>query len=523
MKNIEGGAAGVFGVIEYLDGETKIKKTYLEFTQHHHKPSLHTVADYLITLTAISEHEAHALLLKYKPDEYPNIYEYNETKWIDVPSEQRMKLKNNKDTNYINQCTVVMDVVQGYNLDDDAYKVFNKSNPAQTSHIIALYFTELINIIKTMKLLPCDRHFGNVFYDPKHDKLKFIDYGFFRTINVIHHITNDDIGHTFHHEPNNTMYRDNEELAPTSDDIPDTLAQLILCQHLCTFDMCREYLHEVIPTVFRIHGTETPNIFIAALKEAKVCTQFTNEIMKIVVNAKLTTSINKAVANWLGGPYPPQVPSRRVLLYLKTNPAGFKAVYYKTLTTLRDIKRKSTSELWESLKQCEPVERCLILMLYYDFDPFDEMNYLTAYVMSNLKPMTSPLWRAESRINGIIGLQPGKHVKWDIPLTTSLNSSKVLNTLTTHDGIKYIYKFNNVKAAHIARCCNDYTTKIIKYPLDDANDKNPLNATRIVGSITVESEYILDMFTEFVVKSITPTTMNDISCTLIELEPYKPT
>lgn len=499
---------GVFGSIELLENNTKLKKTYIEDTERRGAKELMTISDKVIIIEPVSEHQAHEYLHSSMPTDYPKIYSYKETDYLSIPESERPPiphiLKNLKaKSEYLKVCEVVMDFINKPVLRDVITQQIghNRSNAIK---FLKSWFNRLLDMVQHAHILPNDFHIANILSSAP-DDVNFIDYAFYSHFEVIDTITDYDIGYKL--TPN--TYEVSKYNIKTLE--PLELKTSTFTRHdaeLMFYDILRYELKRVSVyncvhnSIWLLFQDETIDIFKDAMTQLKLSQEFQRLVIVSLTNGYYTKCMYESIYNWLGGGNIRHVSIHRILSFKMLNPKEYNVIEQKWESVIKsELKKLSADELVKYLDSHDvpKIERRLIYCYYKDYNPWKEQSHIYSFVVNNLTTVDM-LYRVECTNRFSNTLHTGSEIKWDNFISATKLKEYAL-TFCNNDGENYLFLFIKPQAAHLHLPGRKYTTNPLSYNLHNPDDTNWLNFTT-VNRIVISDEWILNPYTSYAVSEI---------------------
>ena len=530
MTEIKPPIPGVMGTVELVDNNTKIKKTYIEIREITNIPSLLTIGDKVYTYTSITEHEAHETLYKHFPDKYPKIYEYKETKYLDLPEAERPRINKvcqnfggNEHNIYI--CVVVMDFVNKPNLRDVLTEQLQ--TPQQAINFLKLWFKNLLDMVKVCHIQPNDFHAANILTDLPNDIL-FIDYGWYRKFEPIDEIDSNNNYHyigwkidpTTKQITKKSVITGHEELfKPKQITMTDEDAELMLFD-IMRYELKRSLYNSIHNVIYLLFQDQMIDLFKQAMKELKLGQKFQSLVLSSLTNGRLFKSIYDSVENWLGFKDNNHVSIHRILRCKMTEPDKYLeyerkwTIDYHLIPEIKKLSKNELFEYFKSHKEITRTERDLICCLYYNYNPWFEQAHIYSYIIKN-QQVVSLLYRLEytNRFNDNDDkLTVGQMFSWSN--YTSMTTIKEYALSFADDRLhsngdndddsnkkNYLFVIHNAKAAHMKRAGDNFTTHYSSYNHENPDDNNWMNWD-IINIVLVADEYLANINNVYEITSI---------------------
>ena len=438
---------GYIGHVTISDDRKTITKRYYEETRKLNRPELTVYGNTIYRIENISEHEAHTILLKTFPDDYPKIYSYRDN----IPAEERDEptkyfTDRHVDVNDYNFCEVTMEFIDKPLLGD----VFYKYDPVK---VLVMFFKRLISVIKEAHVIPADFHFNNILSDfPR--KLYMIDYCFYQRIEPVC-VAENGVTYTV-----DTPY--------TLTTISDSDAEHILMNYLRLMHTCHKIPYTYWNMLSMLYGQRSHEILAEAFTECGFSDYFKNEVKQSLLNP--TVYLNRAgiIRSYIGGAERSCAPIRPVLKMMRDDPQRFAELQlkYETIKVTPEIIHDSTIDV---------NERAYAWCKFLKYNLSVDWNIVYGYVMQNLEELPFDLYVDEVPRSGLV----------------SGTKNKIGHIRVKHP-----------RAAHLKRVGQSCTAIYKHYNRLNPSDNDFLK-WNAVKEITINDEYILDPTATYVLEDET--------------------
>ena len=406
-------------------------------------------------------------------------------------------------------------------INDEFESTFTPLNKNKVKTLLTDWFREQLRLIKDEHVMPCWSHIGNMYYD---GKLRFVRHGF-EHFDIVERniIPTEDVAYMF--DPTNELklfkYDKEMKLVTTFDLTDDEVEEVFIVSLLWWADETTKMkqLHDIITALYGID----------------VCVDLHKQVMKkinfkhqqVIVNM-LTNSLffhaEKALKNWLGGPFGSKCSSHKIFSYMTVCKDKFAQLWKDVDYPNNPIFKLSRDEFWkwrgDINNTTSNIYRQLAYMLFLGYNPFDEFRYMLSYVYTNMKKVKT-IYRCETT-NRFTNddLSVGKTIYWEnlIPGTehkeyalSYLNNARGSNFMSFDgENMKHIlFVFNNINATHLKSYYSNYTTYVRSYNAKSPEDTNRLNCFHPCA-VMVSNEYIIEPFKKFTITKVSTIETNEV-------------
>lgn len=388
-----------------------------------------------------------------------------------------------------------------------------------TKNILTQYLSLQMKIIKYAHLLPSSIHTDNIYYNIDTKQIYFTNYSTYKFFYIVDRDikTTTDIAYRFDPTIKPTIVLKNEQPITIleSFELTDLETERLLTLSLLSLFNTQTKTKQLHYLTILIHGVnECIKLYEDIMNDLCFNTQTQVVIKDILTNDVLFFHAERALKNWLGGPYGNKCSSHKMFSYMKVCQDKFTKLYNDIDYPNNPIFKLSRDEFWawkgDINNTTSNLYRQLAYMLYLGYNPYDEFKYTLSYVYRNMKKLSVPLYRCETTNRFTDDdLKPSHTIYWEnlIPATehkeyalSYLNNARGSNFLP-FDGTNtkhILFIFNNTYAAHLKSYYSDYTTYVRSYNANDPEDVNRLNCFNPCA-LMISNEYIVEPFKKFTI------------------------